>query len=124
MGVLERTNYIPCKRRENVSSFVTFTNTLTINYDSTDKGNSQGTSGQDGVDSQDNGVFLPAKEVLAEELDFDETERKFYDDLLVRGQRVVEELKNSKGGLGRSYMCLLTMLLRLRQGTTLQNNAD
>jgi hypothetical protein len=61
---------------------------------------------------------------LAEELEFDETERRFYDDLLIRGQQVVEELKNSKGGLGRSYMCLLTMLLRLRQGMAIQDDID
>ena len=61
---------------------------------------------------------------MAEELEFDETERRFYDDLLIRGQQVVEELKNSKGGLGRSYMCLLTMLLRLRQGMAIQDDID
>jgi hypothetical protein len=61
-------------------------------------------------------VFIPAKEVLAEELEFDDMERAFYDDLVVRGQQVIEELKQTKGGLGSNYMCLLTMLLRLRQG--------
>ena len=55
--------------------------------------------------------------MICEELEFDSHERKFYDDLLLRGQQVVEELKASKGGLSKSYMCLLTMLLRLRQAT-------
>ena len=68
---------------------------------------------------QDNGVILPPKEVFEEELEFDQSERKLYDDLLLRGQRVVEELKNSKGGLSGNYMCLLTMMLRLRQGMTI-----
>ena len=44
-------------------------------------------------------------------------ERKFYDSLLSKGQQVVEDLKNSKGGLSGNYMNLLTMLLRLRQAT-------
>lgn len=44
-------------------------------------------------------------------------ERAFYDDLLVRGQEVIEELKKSRKGLGGNYMCVLTMLLRLRQAT-------
>ena len=55
--------------------------------------------------------------MICEELDFDSRERKFYDDLLLRGQQVVEELKASSGGLSKNYMCLLTMLLRLRQAT-------
>jgi SNF2 family DNA or RNA helicase len=55
--------------------------------------------------------------VICEELEFDSHEQKFYDDLLLRGQRVVEDLKSSKGGLNKNYMCLLTMLLRLRQAT-------
>jgi SNF2 family DNA or RNA helicase len=55
--------------------------------------------------------------VICEELEFDSHERKFYDDLLLRGQQVVEELKASRGGLSKNYMCLLTMLLRLRQAT-------
>jgi SNF2 family DNA or RNA helicase len=59
--------------------------------------------------------MIPDKEVISEELEFDEVERKFYDDLLARGQQVIEDLKASKGGLSRNYMCLLTMLLRLRQ---------
>lgn len=63
-------------------------------------------------------MFIPSKEIISEELEFDPTERRFYDDLLVRGQQVIEELKNSKGGLSKNYMCLLTMLLRLRQGMT------
>lgn len=42
-------------------------------------------------------------------------ERRFYDDLVRRGQQVIEELKNKKGGLRANYMGLLTMLLRLRQ---------
>ena len=62
-------------------------------------------------------MFIPAKEVICEELEFDAKERKFYDDLLIRGQQVLEELKNSRGGLQKNYMCLLTMLLRLRQAT-------
>jgi len=62
-------------------------------------------------------VVLPDKEVICEELEFDATERKFYDDLLIRGQQVVQELKDSRDGLGKNYMCLLTMLLRLRQAT-------
>ena len=57
-------------------------------------------------------------------MEFDETERKFYNDLLTRGQQVVEELRNSKGGLGGSYMCLLTMLLRLRQGMDVRDGSD
>lgn len=61
-------------------------------------------------------MLIPPKEVIAEELEFDERERKFYNDLQARGMEVIEELKNSKGGLQRNYMCLLTMLLRLRQG--------
>lgn len=61
-------------------------------------------------------MVIPPKEVIAEELEFDERERKFYNDLQVRGMEVIQELKNSKGGLQRNYMCLLTMLLRLRQG--------
>jgi SNF2 family DNA or RNA helicase len=68
--------------------------------------------------------MLPAKEVISEELDFDETERKFYDDLLARGQQVIEELQASKGGLRRNYMCLLTMLLRLRQSMFLKRSAN
>ena len=62
-------------------------------------------------------MILPARDVFPEELEFDTVERKFYDDLLARGQRVIEELKNSRGGLQKNYMCLLTMLLRLRQAT-------
>lgn len=60
--------------------------------------------------------MIPPKEVFAEELEFDEMERKFYDNLLLKGQQVIEELQNSKGGLNKNYMGLLTMLLRLRQG--------
>jgi SNF2 family DNA or RNA helicase len=59
---------------------------------------------------------LPEKEIITEELEFDGVERKFYDDLVSRGQQVIEDLQNMKGGLGRSMMNLLTMLLRLRQG--------
>ena len=62
-------------------------------------------------------MILPSKEVFDEELEFDVTERKFYDDLLLRGQQVIEELKSTRGGLSKNYMCLLTMLLRLRQAT-------
>jgi SNF2 family DNA or RNA helicase len=62
-------------------------------------------------------VYIPPKEVISEELDFDDVERKFYDNLVTRGQQVIEEMKNSQGGLSKNYMCLLTMLLRLRQGT-------
>ena len=62
-------------------------------------------------------MLIPVKEIFQEELEFDATERTFYDDLLARGQQVIEELKKSKGGLGSNYMCLLTMLLRLRQAT-------
>jgi SNF2 family DNA or RNA helicase len=62
-------------------------------------------------------VILPSRDVYPEELEFDAVERKFYDDLLARGQAVIEEMKNSRGGLGKHYMCLLTMLLRLRQAT-------
>ena len=62
-------------------------------------------------------MYIPPKEVIAEELDFDDVERKFYDNLVARGQQVIEEMKNSQGGLSKNYMCLLTMLLRLRQGT-------
>jgi SNF2 family DNA or RNA helicase len=69
-------------------------------------------------------VFIPAKEVISEVLDFDEMERKFYDDLLLRGQQVIEELRNTKRGLQGNYMCLLTMLLRLRQGTARHEYAD
>lgn len=68
--------------------------------------------------------MIPAKEVISEELEFDEMERTFYDDLLARGQEVVEELKASKGGLSRNYMCLLTMLLRLRQSILLERHAN
>jgi SNF2 family DNA or RNA helicase len=60
--------------------------------------------------------LIPPKEVFAEELEFDEMERKFYDNLLLKGHQVIEELQNSRGGLNKNYMCLLTMLLRLRQG--------
>lgn len=63
-------------------------------------------------------MYIPPKEVISEELDFDDTERKFYDDLVARGQQVIEDLKNTRGGLSSNYMCLLTMLLRLRQGTS------
>jgi SNF2 family DNA or RNA helicase len=62
-------------------------------------------------------VFIPPKEIIAEELEFDEKERRFYNDLQTRGMQVIEELKNSRGGLQKNYMCLLTMLLRLRQAT-------
>ena len=65
---------------------------------------------------KDNGVIIPPKEVIAEELEFDEKERKFYNDLQERGKDVIEKLQ-SKGGLQKSYMCLVTMLLRLRQAT-------
>jgi SNF2 family DNA or RNA helicase len=68
-------------------------------------------------DLQDGGVILPARDVYPEELEFDAVERKFYDDLLQRGQETLEELKNSRGGLGSNYMSILTMLLRLRQAT-------
>jgi hypothetical protein len=61
-------------------------------------------------------VFIPAKEVICDDLEFDAHERKFYDDLLARGQQVVEDMQ-SKGGLSKNYMGLLTMLLRLRQAT-------
>ena len=62
-------------------------------------------------------MFIPAKEVICEELEFDRHERKFYDDLLTRGQQVIEDLKQSRGGLSKNIMGLLTMLLRLRQAT-------
>ena len=68
--------------------------------------------------------MLPAKEVISEELEFDEMERKFYDDLLARGQQVIEELQASKGGLNGNYMCLLTLLLRLRQSIFLKRHAN
>ena len=55
---------------------------------------------------------------MTEQLEFDEMERRFYDDLVERGQQVIEELQNKKGGLSRHFMCLLTMLLRLRQGNS------
>ena len=64
--------------------------------------------------------MLPAKEVITEDLEFDQTERNFYDDLCARGQQVIEELQNRKGGLRKHFMCLLTMLLRLRQGIPLE----
>lgn len=54
--------------------------------------------------------------MISEELEFDEVERRFYDDLCLRGQKTIEELKSLRGGLQKNYMCLLTMLLRLRQG--------
>jgi SNF2 family DNA or RNA helicase len=64
--------------------------------------------------------MIPDKEVISEELEFDAVERKFYDDLRARGQQVIQGLQESKGGLSRSYMCLLTMLLRLRQSISPQ----
>jgi hypothetical protein len=48
-------------------------------------------------------------------LEFDGHERRFYEDLLARGQETIEKM-NEKGTLQNNYMCLLTMLLRLRQG--------
>ena len=71
--------------------------------------------------------MIPEKEVISEELEFDAVERKFYDDLLARGQQVIQDLQESKGGLSRSYMCLLTMLLRLRQSiliSEISNSSD
>jgi SNF2 family DNA or RNA helicase len=62
------------------------------------------------------GVDLPVKEIIEEELEFDATESAFYNDLQERGLAVIEELKKSEKGLNGNYMCLLTMLLRLRQG--------
>jgi len=62
---------------------------------------------------------MPPKEVISEELEFDLRERRFYDDLCQRGQQVIEDLKNTQGGLSKNYMCLLTLLLRLRQGQTI-----
>jgi SNF2 family DNA or RNA helicase len=61
-------------------------------------------------------VILPARDVYPEELEFDAIERKFYDDLLQRGQETLDELKNS-GRLRNNFMSILTMLLRLRQAT-------
>lgn len=61
-------------------------------------------------------MILPARDVYPEELEFDTVERKFYDDLLQRGQETLDELKNS-GGLRNNFMSILTMLLRLRQAT-------
>ena len=60
--------------------------------------------------------MLPEKEIISEELEFDGVERKFYENLLASGQQTIEEMRNSKKGLNGNMMCLLTMLLRLRQG--------
>jgi SNF2 family DNA or RNA helicase len=61
-------------------------------------------------------IKLPPKEVISEQLEFDERERKFYNDLQNRGKQIIDKM-NSSGGLQKNYMCLLTMLLRLRQAT-------
>ena len=67
---------------------------------------------------KDLGVLIPPKELICENLDFDDHERRFYEDLLARGQETIEKM-NEKGTLNKNYMNLLTMLLRLRQGVTL-----
>ena len=59
---------------------------------------------------------MPEKEIISEELEFDAVERRFYENLRSSGQQAIEELANSAKGLKGNMMCLLTMLLRLRQG--------
>jgi len=61
-------------------------------------------------------MFIPTKEIICEELEFSSVERKFYNDLQTKGVEMINKLAESKGGLSKNYMCLLTMLLRLRQG--------
>lgn len=65
---------------------------------------------------QNGGIILPEKEIISEELEFDPVERKFYENLRMNGQQAIEELANSAKGLKGNMMCLLTMLLRMRQG--------